>query len=52
MIATPVTPSSAILDATSDYLPQLTAVAVGAIAVGAGVLVFRRGWGFFKGLSK
>lgn len=48
----PVDPSDSIATATAGYLPELAAVAVGAITVGAGVLVFRRGWGFFKGLSK
>lgn len=52
MIASTVTPLSTITDATADYLPQLLAVGGVAIGVGAGVLVFKRGWGFFKGLSK
>lgn len=41
-----------IVSGLSDLAPQLTIVAAGAIAVGAVVLVFRRGWGLAKGLSK
>jgi hypothetical protein len=50
--ATPVTPLSTITDATSTLLPQLLAVGGAGIAVGAGILVLRRGWGFFKGVAK
>lgn len=46
------TPGAAILNATTDYLPQMAAVGGGAIVVGAGLLVWRRGWSFFKGLAK
>lgn len=47
-----VTPASTITDATTTLLPQLLTVGGAAIVVGAGILVLRRGWGFFKGLSK
>jgi len=46
------TPADVIEGATSTLLPQLLSVGGAAILVGAGVLVLRRGWGFFKGLSK
>lgn len=52
MFASAVTPVTTITDATTTLLPQLLAVGGAAIVVGAGVLVLRRGWGFFKGLSK
>lgn len=47
-----VTPLSTITTATADLLPDLLAVGGVAIGVGAGILVLRRGWSFFKGLSK
>jgi len=50
--ASAVTPASTITDATATLLPQLLTVGGAAILVGAGVLVLRRGWSFFKGLSK
>ena len=46
------TPADVITGATTTLLPQLLTVGGAAILVGAGVLVLRRGWGFFKGLSK
>jgi hypothetical protein len=52
MVGSAATPLSTITDATSDLLPQLLAVGGVAITVGAGVLVLRRGWSFFKGLSR
>jgi hypothetical protein len=51
-LAATVTPSSTIIDATTQLLPQLLLVGGAGIVVGAGVLVLRRGWGFFKGLAK
>lgn len=50
--AAAVTPASTITDATSTLLPQLLVVGGAGIVVGAGVLVLRRGWSFFKGVSK
>lgn len=50
--AAAVTPASTITDATTTLLPQLLTVGGAAIVVGAGVLVLRRGWAFFKGLSR
>ena len=52
MFAAAVTPLSTITTATASLLPDLLAVGGAAIVVGAGILVLRRGWGFFKGLSK
>lgn len=52
MIATAPNPVSTITSSTADLLPQLLQVGGAAIVVGAGVLVLRRGWQFFKGLSK
>jgi hypothetical protein len=51
-LASTATPASTITDATTTLLPQLLTVGGAAIVVGAGILVLRRGWGFFKGLSK
>jgi hypothetical protein len=51
-IATAPSPVSTITGATGDLLPQLLQVGGAAVAVGAGVLVLKRGWSFFKGLSK
>lgn len=51
-MTTPTPVSQQILDATGGYQDELTKVGVGALAVGAVVLVFKRGWGFFKGLSR
>jgi hypothetical protein len=48
----PLDAATTITTAAADLLPQLTIVAAAAIGVGAGVLVFRRGWGFFKSLAK
>lgn len=45
-------PVSTITTATSGLLGDLLQVGGVAIAVGAGILVLRRGWSFFKGLSK
>jgi len=50
--AVPADATSVITTATTDLLPTLLAVGGAGIAVGAGVLVLRRGWGFFKGMIK
>lgn len=52
ILASAPTPLSVITGATSDLLPQLLAVGGVGIVVGAGILVLRRGWGFFKGMSR
>jgi hypothetical protein len=44
--------ASVISTATTDLLPTLLTVGGAGIAVGAGVLILRRGWGFFKGMIK
>jgi hypothetical protein len=41
-----------IMTNAATLLPQLTIVAGAAIAVGVGVLIFRRGWSLFRGLAK
>lgn len=43
--------ASTITSATTDLLPQLLTVGGAAVAVGAGVLVLRKGWSFFKKLA-
>lgn len=52
MFASTVTPLSTITSATTDFLPQMLAVGGVAIVVSAGILVLRRGWGFFRGVAK
>lgn len=52
MFVASVTPVSTITDATTSLLPDLLQVGGAAIVVGAGLLVLRRGWSFFRGLSK
>lgn len=51
MLATTPNPVSTITTATNGLLGDLLGVGGAAIAVGAGVLVLRRGWKFFKSLS-
>lgn len=46
------TAADTIVTASANLLPQLTIVAAAAITVGVGLLVFRRGMGVLKGLSK
>ena len=50
--ATVADPVATITSETSGLLGDLLTVGGAAVAVGAGVLVLRRGWAFFKGLSK
>lgn len=47
-----ITPLSVITTNTADLLPQLLAIGGIGVVVGAGLLAFRRGWGFFKGMSR
>jgi hypothetical protein len=41
-----------ITTATTSLLPDLLAVGGAAIGVGVGVYILRRGWQFFKSLSR
>lgn len=52
LAATATTPGAAILDATSDYVPQMVIVGAGGVTAGAVFLAWKRGWGFFKGLAR
>lgn len=52
MIASVADPVATITTETAGLLGDLLTVGGAAIAVGAGILVLRRGWSFFKGLSK
>lgn len=52
LVQTVATPASTITAATAELLPQLLLVGGAGIVVGAGLLVLRRGWGFFKGVAK
>jgi hypothetical protein len=52
VLASAPDPVSTITSATTSLLPDLLAVGGAAVAVGAGVLVLKRGWGFFKGLAR
>ena len=50
--ATAPDPVSTITTATSSLQGDLLQVGGVAVGVGAAILVLRRGWAFFKGLSK
>jgi len=52
LVASTATPLSTISDATSTFLPQMLGVGGAAIVVSAGILVLRRGWGFFRGVAR
>lgn len=52
LAAATVTPVSTISAATADFLPQMLAVGGVAIIASAGILVLRRGWGFFRGVAR
>lgn len=51
-LASTATPLSTIQGATTEFLPQMLAVGGAAILVSAGILVLRRGWGFFRGVAR
>jgi hypothetical protein len=51
-LAAATAPADVIAGATTTLLPQLLTVGGAAIVVSAGLLVLRRGWGFFRGMAR